>query len=402
MDRFLASGHLICVLFGIPINLVIILFIVAQRHLRRQPRNIIWIGICFSNISVLFTNIIELIGFFSPEMELCHIRFLLIGYPVASLLMNHLFSLVDRFISIFHSVLYRRRVTVRLVLGIQVVAFILLFLLMKPHYIFGLIQVRCNVVPPLDRTIYFGFISFLVTLCLTGQLTLYFMIKKHLKLPSSNGGNDTTTNAVVGARALERNISQHNPSRAPAKDNNDEITISPEEAVKALGQHEVSCNVMKNNRHFVKIRQEMVSRLELEATQNVILSVGLILLFVFLWIISSILALICHVNFVRQALGNEEEKAARGVEQCSPYYWAISYTRLILLIAHSIYQSVCYVARSKDFFPPRFRAQRRRAKRCSGAETYAERRLHRPQKRRKVHRFRYRQPRNARLIHLKK
>jgi len=47
MDAFLACGHLVCALLGTPINLIIILFIVFRRRLRRQPRNIIWIGIGF-------------------------------------------------------------------------------------------------------------------------------------------------------------------------------------------------------------------------------------------------------------------------------------------------------------------------------------------------------------------
>jgi len=177
------------------------------------------------------------------------------------------------------------------------------------------------------------------------------MIKTYLVLPSSNegentnGSSNTTNNPMETVPSIE-NIQPGDPTGPPANQEN----VAPEEVVRALGQNvETHSSTMKKNLYFVRIRHEMVSRLELEATQNVILSVGLLLLFALPWIISSISALICHGNVVRQVMNDEEGKPeASAVGQCSPYYWAISYTRLILLIAHSIYQSICYVIRSKD------------------------------------------------------
>jgi len=66
MNTFLTCGNIFCALFGIPLNLAIILLIIVGRRLRRQPRNIILIGISFSNIFVLS------FGFYSIEAtELC-------------------------------------------------------------------------------------------------------------------------------------------------------------------------------------------------------------------------------------------------------------------------------------------------------------------------------------------
>ena len=106
---------------------------------------------------------------------------------------------------------------------------------------------------------------------------------------------------------------------------------------------------MKKNRHFVRIRNQMVSRLELAATRNVILSVGIMLLFTSPWIITSVLAEICNTGYFISWAKDEGEAREPFVEQCSPYFWATSYTRLILLIGHSIYQSIFSVTRSKDF-----------------------------------------------------
>ena len=349
MDTFIASGHLLCALFGIPLNMTIILFIVTLRRLRRQPRNIVWIGIGVSTIFVLFTNLLEPIVFYSntESTELCHIHFFLVGFPGASILMNNCLSLADRYFSIFHSVWYRRCVTVRLVLGIQLAAFITLFFLMKSHYIFGLIQVKCNVVHPLDRTIYIGFFAFFLILCLSGQITVFLMIKKHLvattNVGSTNGCNDTTTNA--SAESTPRDIQQNSHHST----DNHLFIIPPEEAVRSLGFQTESKSIMKNNSHFVRIRDQMVSRLELEATRNVILSVGIMLLFTSPWIITSVLAEICNTGYFISWAKDEGEAREPFVEQCSPYFWATSYTRLILLIGHSIYQSIFSVIRSKDF-----------------------------------------------------
>jgi len=240
MDTFLAYGHLVCALIGTPINLMIILFIVFCRRLRRQPRNIIWIGIGFSNIFILVVNILELSVYYSPEnAELCRVRFFLNGLPGATLLMNNFFSLVERYLTIFHLLWYRRCVTVRLVSGIQFAAFVLLLFLMKSHYIFGLTEVKCTVVHPLDRTIYFLFTIIFLVLVISGQLTLYKMIKKHLEVPgtkedqTTNEGTHITTHSEGGAATS--NIQQDAPLMTPPPDRNEGIyIIAPEEAVRAL------------------------------------------------------------------------------------------------------------------------------------------------------------------------
>lgn len=65
---------------------------------------------------------------------------------------------------------------------------------------------------------------------------------------------------------------------------------------------------------------------------------------------------------------SEEVTKKALVEQCSPYYWAISYTRLITLIGHTMYQIVGFILRSKYFCAGLGRVDRRRRKNgCSEA-----------------------------------
>jgi len=396
MDNFLAGGHLACAVIGTPINLMIVLFIVFCRRLRRQPRNIIWIGISFSNIFILVVNILELSVFYSPEAtELCRVRFFLNGMPAATLLMNYFFSLVERYLSMFHLLWYRRCVTVRLVSGIQFAAFVLLLFLMKSHYIFGLTEVKCTVVHPLDRTIYFVFIVFFLILVISGQLTLYKMIKTHLEIPgtnedqNTNGSVNTTTNSEGEAGAAS-NIQQDVPITAPER--NEESYIAPEEAVRALQVESNQTNI-KQNHPFVRIRNQMVSRLELEATRNVMLNVALLLLFALTWITSVALTMICQAKIIHMDM-DEEETSKAVVEQCSPYHWAISYTRLILLIVHSIYQSMCYVIRTKNFFTEPNQPHIRRRYEYARAKAPKRKIRHQPQRIRTICRPTYnRQPR---------
>lgn len=120
---------------------------------------------------------------------------------------------------------------------------------------------------------------------------------------NTNGGNDTTN----GTRAEEsaRNIQQQDYS-API-DTNEDMYIAPEEATRALSLY-VESSIIKQSLHFVRMRDQMVSRLELEATRNVILVVGVVLLFSSPWIVSSFLSLICNANVIHQTMSEEATK----------------------------------------------------------------------------------------------
>ncbi len=158
------------------------------------------------------------------------------------------------------------------------------------------------------------------------------------------------SNAIEGVVASTSNIQQGSPITAPPSERNKESHIViEEEAIEAL-QEDINQTIGQQNHQFVRIRNQMVSRLELEATRNVILNVGLLLLVASTWMTSTASTLICQAYTIStNKYTDEEQKSKAVVEQCSPYHWAISYTRFILLIAHSIYQSICFVIRSKEF-----------------------------------------------------
>jgi len=127
MNTLLAFGYLICALFGIALNVTVIFFIIVRRRLRRlrrQPRNIIWIAISFSDVFFVCCNLLDAIGYYLPEATemLCLVRFFFAGFPGTTFLMYNFLSLVGLYLSNFHPGFYRRRVTVRLVIDIQLAA----------------------------------------------------------------------------------------------------------------------------------------------------------------------------------------------------------------------------------------------------------------------------------------
>jgi len=209
------------------------------------------------------------------------------------------------------------------------------------------------------------------------------MIKKYLEVPGTNEdqmtneGINTTTN-TEGEAATTSNMLQDVPFTAHhPPERNEETNIAPEEAIREL-QVESSQTIIEQNQHqFVRIRDQMVSRLELEATRNVMLNVALLLLFALTWITSVALTIICQAYTIDKDM-NEEQKSKAVVEKCSPYHWAVSYTRLILLIAHSIYQSICYVIRSKECFTEPNQAYIWRCNECT--KEPATTRRHHPQR----------------------
>ena len=77
-------------------------------------------------------------------------------------------------------------------------------------------------------------------------------------------------------------------------------------------------------RHFVQIRDQMVSQLELEATRNVIFGVTSLLFFTAPWVICTVLGMVCYMNVHQQGF-TEEEAAVALFEQCSRYPWASFY-----------------------------------------------------------------------------
>jgi len=173
---------------------------------------------------------------------------------------------------------------------------------MKGHYIVGHVPITCEIYPA-DRKVFFGFILFFFLLCVIGQLILFLKAKSLTSYWNNNGSSSQVTFSVV--RSRDRIVN-----------NNEGVTVS-------------MCQPI---RHRIT-----VTELELEAARNVVIGVGSLCVFATPWLISSALLQTCAANSGGQV-----------VENCGNYGWAASYNRELFVI-HSVYHSVFYAIRSRDF-----------------------------------------------------
>ncbi len=312
IDIPLTVNNLACGLIGLPLNAVIVAFIIFRRRLH-QPRNVLWAGIALSNLFILFVHLVDLVAVYTlSSTALCHYRSSIAGLPYTSLLMNQFFSLVDRYLCINNSVWYRKSVTIRWVIGTQFFAFAILCFTMKVPYIFGLVDLNCGSSIRLYRKVSFGFIVFFFILCVIGQLIVYFKIRNYLLIDTSETSNDQPLPPETG------------------------IDMGSNPPVEQVAVNHSS----NSSKYFVRIGNQNISRLELEATQNVTFGVTSLCIFATPWIVSNLFAQICNASV--------DLSAGTGLEQCGRYLWASAYTRGLFLI-HSVCHSIFYVIRRRDF-----------------------------------------------------
>ena len=133
MDEYLTSFQILFAAIGIPLNLLLVGFIIFLERLQ-SPRNLIWIGIGFSNIFILVGFVLEAI-FSKMEPSQSWLCYNMIGgLPFGSLVINLHLSLFNRHVNLHYSSWHKRHVTNRLIVTTKIVCFILFFLIFKGHY----------------------------------------------------------------------------------------------------------------------------------------------------------------------------------------------------------------------------------------------------------------------------
>ncbi|KAI9560102.1 hypothetical protein GHT06_014112 [Daphnia sinensis] len=205
---FLPLAIISCVSVGAPLNLLIAVVLIVQRRLH-NPRHISWLGVTFSNLFAQSVSVNELIVFYlMPEGKTaCWIFSLLVGIPYASLLLNLLLGLIDRFIAITYPLWHKNKVSVKLI-----------------------ITGHCHKNEPHGKIIVFT-LTVLVTICFIAQIVIYLKTKTYF-LQHREG----QCQSIVSLSQIER--PQNVPEQATTK--------SPE--------------------FFVHVGSNAISKLEIEAT----------------------------------------------------------------------------------------------------------------------------------------
>ncbi len=137
LDEYLSVGYATLAALGIPINLLVAGAIIFQERLH-SPRNIIWLGVGFSNVLFLLGFVLDVAYARSEGSAPWQIFFeMSSGLPIASLVLNLHLSLLNRYVMLHYPLWYKQNVTNSLIVIGQLSSFLLLFLILKGRYFFN-------------------------------------------------------------------------------------------------------------------------------------------------------------------------------------------------------------------------------------------------------------------------
>lgn len=334
MDSFLCVTHLMCASVGFPLNFLVISFIVHSKRLH-LPRNFAWLGVAFSNIVILLNRCIELCAVVLQNQLLCRIFIFMVGLPYATLLLNLFLALVDRFVSIVYASWYKRHVQICYIIAGQIIAVTLLIFVTKFSYIFRLISVDChfNLTDAIEVSVV---IHILIVLCIAGQITVYYKTKNVLLIASQNVNPQSDLTLSV--------FRCHHPNRETTEQGNFAVNVGvdllandEENHIRHNPNTQHNCQIYFNeegNSFFVRVGNQTISRLEIEAARN--LTAGILSLFLFS--VPSIVFLVIRMSCVH---------FFNDAERCTALTWVLSYTSELILL-FTIYHPIIFMVRSRD------------------------------------------------------
>ena len=332
MDYFLATNHVICNVIGLPLNLLTAVYIVLTPRLH-QTRNIVWLGITFSNVLVLSEHLVEFYAYHFESETAKKIFSLVAGLPYGSLMMNLFLSLIERYVSIVHSSWYKNNVTITWIVSGQIGCFSIICVLMKGPYVLEIFPF-----PPQITTAELKLFSvagfFTLILCLFGQISLYIKIKCFLRLEK-----DLDVPPSTNRRACYRqNENTHQTTdKFMGKELEQENSLD-------FRHHAAAASALKiptatPSSFFIRIGDQIISRRELKAARHVLDSVALLLVF----------ALPTYATFMFAVAADCSPSTSHNLSNpdCSTYLWTFAYTRGISLI-YVVINPIFFTIRSRD------------------------------------------------------
>ena len=332
MDNFLATNHLVCNLIGLPLNLVTAAYIVFKSRLH-QTRNILWLGVAFSNVLVLLNHLVESYVHQFQSETAKNIFIFFAGLPYSSLMLNLFLSLVDRYVRVAHSVWYKRKVTITLIVSGQIGCFSILCVLMKGPYLIEIIHFSSQfTMTELKIVSIVGFVTLL--LCAVGEIFVYLKVKYYLGFEKeadttlairrrafTRKEQITQTTEFVGGESLEDSLIgfHHQQTTASVK----ELVVTP-------------------SPFFVHIGGQEISRVELAAARTALDSVTLFLLFALPSFLTLNLTVYADCFPATAVTGTFHVR-----QDCSKYLWTLAYTRGRMLF-YPVVNPILFTTRSRD------------------------------------------------------
>ena len=335
MDYLLATNHVVCNVIGLPLNLLTAGFIILKPRLH-QTRNILWLGVAFSNVLVLLEHLVEFYAYHFESETAKKIFSLVAGLPYGSLMMNLFLSLIDRYVSIAKSSWYRSNVTITWIVSAQMAFFSIICVMMKGPYFFEILPLPPRItITELKLFSVIGFFTLL--LCIFGQIFVYTKVKCFLRLEreidaSTDGGalNQQETNSKTTELIGEEPLGEPKPENSL-----DDFHRHQAAEAAAASRKKTAVNTSP---HFIQIGNQVISRLELKAACHALDSVTLLLVFALPTYATFVLAISANCSLDITHINRQD---------CSMYLWTFAYTRGISLI-YVVLNPIFFAVQSRD------------------------------------------------------
>ena len=333
MDNIIATNNFFCGVVGIPLNLLIATYIVLTPRLH-QTRNIVWLGVAFSNVLVLFQHLIEFYAYLYQSETANKIFRLVLGLPYASLALNLFLSLIDRYISITHSPWYKRKVTKTWIISGQIGCFFIICVLMKGPYFLDIFPFPDGITTT-ELKLYSIAGFFTSLLCVFGQVFVYAKIKCFLRLEKDVEVSPSTNRRTYNRKGKYTHqttefMGEEQPRESEQENSLDDFHLYQTTAAK------LKSPAVTTSPHFIHMG-ELISRLELKAARQALDSVTLL----FLFFLPPTVVLVSTV-YADCSSSNHPVR-----QECSSYLWTLAYTRG-LMVFYTIVNPIFFFIRSPD------------------------------------------------------
>ena len=320
--------NLICSIIGIPINFFIACVIISMKRLRSKPRNISLLGLVLSNLSAFVPGLLEFSYLLSPSDELCQLYVAIVGLPYVLFLTNMLLALGCRYSAIAHPLWHMKKVSVRLVVGCQLVASISISVIYKFAYVAQFVPLSCAV-PLLQVRIIAVVLLILFSCCVVAQIIVYrrttailanYTPKATNKKRNSSKTTNNETPIVVAAAQLD-----HVDFQVYDASNSDAQQTRPVPATTGATEQPESLSVHMSD--------SSINQLEIEATTTLIASVTSLTIMTGPFILFTFSMFVCRLVF---------EKSV-----CSSISWLAPYFKE-LVVLHAVYHPIINLNRSSE------------------------------------------------------
>ena len=306
----LCVSHLIFASIGIPMNLCVVIFIIALERLHLH-RTFSWLGVGFSNIFLFLSHLAEVQAVYWPSKAADQLCAWLTGLPYLWILVSHFIWFLDRHLCHRHASWYKRHfASCRIVLAAHFGSFAILFLFVKGSHICAAFPFQWQLGrSELTVGIPVAFITFIV--CLGIPIALWATSK--LAHPSTT----VAQNIALQSMNIRDNV---------------EIGLSLEE--EGIGEPR---DVDETTSSFVHVNGERVSRLDVEAASASTFESLVVLLFFIPPLISLIYLTLCF-----QKSGEEMTNCSSNAGQ------VMFYLRELVSIPCSSISPIGFVIQSRD------------------------------------------------------